>query len=287
MNRARHLTSLTVMTVLILIVAAAAGWAAITVHQWEDYTKPFKTRLTGVSGENPGIVQLNLPASAIENKQVILSVSSSSYGGYAAASYRAVLYINDQQLPPLMVGPGLNIPLERGILKPGINTLRFHGSASTVKIDVYELKIELTEPPPSEAQKAPQPLPKPEEAKKPPEPERAKLAEKPVVTPAPPKQEEIRQPETASTPPKIEMPAPAAVKPDDTKPYAVLEKPAPAQSMPVQSIGDPGQRWAVVIGVSTYEDSRIPSLRYAARDAQVFYDWLVSPPAAAAMPLRR
>ena len=57
--------------------------------------------------------------------------------------------------------------------------------------------------------------------------------------------------------------------------------------MPVQSIGDPGQRWAVVIGVSTYEDSRIPSLRYAARDAQVFYDWLVSPPAAAAMPLRR
>jgi uncharacterized caspase-like protein len=47
--------------------------------------------------------------------------------------------------------------------------------------------------------------------------------------------------------------------------------------MPVQSTGDPGQRWAVIIGVSAYEDSRIPSLRYAARDAQVFYDWLVSP----------
>jgi hypothetical protein len=277
MNRARRLTSLTVMTVLILIVAAAAGWAAITVHQWEDYTKPFKTRLTGVSGENPGIVQLTLPASAIENKQVILSVSSSSYGGYAAASYRAVLYINDQQLPPLMVGPGLNIPLERGILKPGINTLRFHGSASTVKIDVYELKIELTELPPSHAQTAPLPLPKPQEAKKPLEPERAKLAEKPVVTPTPPKQEEIRQPETAPTPLKKEIPASAAVKPDDIKPYAVLEKPAPDQSMPVQSIGDPGQRWAVIIGVSAYEDSRIPSLRYATRDAQVFYDWLVSP----------
>ena len=190
MNHARRLTSLlAVMTALILIVAAAAGWAAITVHQWEDYTKPFKTRLKGVSGENPGIVQLTLPASVIENKQVMLSVSSSSFGNWAA-SYRAVLYVNDQQLPPFMVGPGLNIPLERGILKPGINTLRFYGSASTVKIDVYELKIELTEPPPSQAQTAPLPLPKPQEAKKPPEPERAKLAEKPVVTPTPPKQED-------------------------------------------------------------------------------------------------
>ncbi len=37
------------------------------------------------------------------------------------------------------------------------------------------------------------------------------------------------------------------------------------------------QRWAVVIGVSNYEDSRIPSLRYAAADAQTFYDWLIAP----------
>lgn len=38
-----------------------------------------------------------------------------------------------------------------------------------------------------------------------------------------------------------------------------------------------GQKWAVVISVSDYQDSRIPSLRYAGRDAQSFYDWLVSP----------
>jgi hypothetical protein len=37
------------------------------------------------------------------------------------------------------------------------------------------------------------------------------------------------------------------------------------------------QRWAVLIGVSSYRDSRIPSLRYAHRDAQAFHDWLVSP----------
>jgi len=36
------------------------------------------------------------------------------------------------------------------------------------------------------------------------------------------------------------------------------------------------QRWAVVIGISKYEDSRISSLRYASADARAFYDWLVS-----------
>jgi hypothetical protein len=36
------------------------------------------------------------------------------------------------------------------------------------------------------------------------------------------------------------------------------------------------QRWAVIIGISAYRDSRIPSLRYADDDAQSFYDWLTS-----------
>jgi len=47
--------------------------------------------------------------------------------------------------------------------------------------------------------------------------------------------------------------------------------------VPIQPTSDFGKRWALVIGVSSYEDSRIDSLRYATRDAQVFYDWLVSP----------
>lgn len=37
-----------------------------------------------------------------------------------------------------------------------------------------------------------------------------------------------------------------------------------------------GQRWAVVIGISRYKDYRIPSLRYAVKDAKAFYDWLTS-----------
>jgi uncharacterized caspase-like protein len=34
--------------------------------------------------------------------------------------------------------------------------------------------------------------------------------------------------------------------------------------------------WAVIIGVSNYKDTRIPSLRYASRDAESFYNWIVS-----------
>lgn len=37
-----------------------------------------------------------------------------------------------------------------------------------------------------------------------------------------------------------------------------------------------GRRWAIVVGVSRYKDHRIPSLRYAARDAQLFHEWLTS-----------
>ncbi len=36
------------------------------------------------------------------------------------------------------------------------------------------------------------------------------------------------------------------------------------------------KRWAVIIGISNYEDSRIPPLRFAAADAKAFYDWSVS-----------
>ena len=37
-----------------------------------------------------------------------------------------------------------------------------------------------------------------------------------------------------------------------------------------------GMRWAVVIGVSRYADSRIPGLRFAGRDATAFHAWLTS-----------
>lgn len=50
----------------------------------------------------------------------------------------------------------------------------------------------------------------------------------------------------------------------------------PAAPLPPPSSAST-QHWAVVIGVSDYADSRIPALRYAAKDAQALHDWLVSP----------
>lgn len=38
-----------------------------------------------------------------------------------------------------------------------------------------------------------------------------------------------------------------------------------------------GQRWAVVFGISKYQNSGIPNLRYAHRDAEAFYEFLRSP----------
>ena len=45
----------------------------------------------------------------------------------------------------------------------------------------------------------------------------------------------------------------------------------------VSSLDISSNRWAVVIGVSDYLDSRVPALRYASKDAESFYSWLVSP----------
>jgi uncharacterized caspase-like protein len=120
-------------------------------------------------------------------------------------------------------------------------------------IDVYELWFELPPAKPTTAQTSPPPASKPIEVKTPAEPEPPKIQQPPAsVETVGPKREETPQAEKAETAPKKEMVAPVGRS-------------------------DIGQRWAVVIGVSEYEDSRIPGLRYAARDAQSIYDWLISP----------
>ena len=80
-----------------------------------------------------------------------LAVFSSSFGGYGSYVYPVLLQVNDSKPQPLKVGPGLKVILERKILKPGINALRFFGSTGNTMIDVYELKIELAEAPPPKA----------------------------------------------------------------------------------------------------------------------------------------
>jgi len=57
-----------------------------------------------------------------------------------------------------------------------------------------------------------------------------------------------------------------------------------AKAQPVQPIPVPptldraiGEKWAVIIGISQYQDTRVPSLRYPSADAQAFYEWVISP----------
>ena len=38
-----------------------------------------------------------------------------------------------------------------------------------------------------------------------------------------------------------------------------------------------GDKWAVVIGISKFADAKVPALKYAAKDAQDFYDYLTDP----------
>lgn len=71
------------------------------------------------------------------------------------------------------------------------------------------------------------------------------------------------------TPPKRTRPSPP-------KPTAT---PAPSQASFLSTVtaDHRGQHWAVIIGVSDYKDSRVPSLRYAEEDAKAFYRWITSP----------
>lgn len=56
--------------------------------------------------------------------------------------------------------------------------------------------------------------------------------------------------------------------------------------MPGQRSHSTAQKWAVVIGISNYKDTRIAGLRYASDDARALYDLLVSPQAGGYAPSR-
>lgn len=80
----------------------------------------------------------------------------------------------------------------------------------------------------------------------------------------------------------VAAPAPAAkpaVKPAATGSKQVPMNRAPAKTGSKQfGVGAPiGDKWAVVVGVSQFADGAVPSLKYAAKDAKDFYDYLTDP----------
>ena len=75
---------------------------------------------------------------------------------------------------------------------------------------------------------------------------------------------------------KMRFTALASAKPLEPAP-APTPAPADTTPAPAPSTGGFSQRWAVVIGVSRYQDTRIPALRYASVDAKSLCEWLTSP----------
>jgi uncharacterized caspase-like protein len=222
--------------------------ADTSVYKWPDYTKPFKTKLVGLDDTKIAVVEVDLPESVIANKEVTLLVSCYFSGG-AVSSARGGIAVNERNLTDLVSGPNQKRVLERWMINAGTNKLKFN-CPSHNRMDIYELRIELGD---MVAQTRLSPTAKPIETKIP-------------VMPEPPK---IQQPLAG-----VESAAPKEKEPSQA---AKMEaEPKKETAAPVAGT-DLGQRWAVVIGVSEYKDSRIPSLRYATRDAQAVYEWLVSP----------
>ncbi len=56
-----------------------------------------------------------------------------------------------------------------------------------------------------------------------------------------------------------------------------ISPPRMGSMQPPEAYKPAGVHWAVIVGISRYKDSRIPSLRYAVADATAFYKWIVSP----------
>lgn len=78
----------------------------------------------------------------------------------------------------------------------------------------------------------------------------------------------ILTPETASQPSSFVAASPAPAPGNHTS----------GTQTGVQDIGTvTGNRFAVIIGISEYADSRVPALRYASNDAESFYQWIISP----------
>ncbi len=63
----------------------------------------------------------------------------------------------------------------------------------------------------------------------------------------------------------VPSPAPAGI----ARPPLAMKRTAPN--------GPVLQRWALVIGISKYQDPDVPRLQYASADARAFHDWLTSP----------
>jgi hypothetical protein len=92
--------------------------------------------------------------------------------------------------------------------------------------------------------------------------------EPPVTPPAPASPPAVAKPAPPAPPPLAARPASPPAAPEAALPPAAPPTPAPE--------GPRSDRWAVVVGIGRYDNPAIPTLRFAAADAEAFYDVLVN-----------
>jgi hypothetical protein len=119
--------------------------------------------------------------------------------------------------------------------------------------------------------------------------------EPPATSPAPSPPPTVAKPAAPapaapSSPPVVAPPAvppsatpappPVVAKPAAPEPPAAATPAAPPASPLAPAAPDPGlpraERWAVVVGIGRYDNPAIPPLRFAAADAEAFYEVLVT-----------
>lgn len=210
-------------------------------YKWEDFTKPYKEKIK-VSAPWVQNIEVYLPDIIINNFEKIPLIIT-TYDADPAENTFFTVNGQSRFRPYRFSGRdefewSNTINIETKDLKPGLNTLHFENMGTGWEYYIYELKFDLPNIKSFQVS----------DAKK----------------------------KSQTKPPRQQAQPTAKKDQNDTLPI-VAAKDTATQDTPAEHPTMIGARWALVIGISKYQDTRIPSLRYAAVDAKLLHDWLISP----------
>jgi uncharacterized caspase-like protein len=237
------------------------------VYQWEDYTQPFKKRIADIRSGSTVAIEVHLPEEIQKYEQIPIIFNTELktqglFGGTLKFNTKSTWH----EYRYRSSGGPVKIMIDARKLKPGLNTLYINSRGG--RYDIVELRFDLPDSVGSKHQVASQPAPKRKDASRKDESQPEKT-QKAISTPVAAQEVTVQKEKSKGDSGQAKVPSQA---PQEEKPSVAASGKAADHTIQVT-----GTRWALVVGVSEYQDSRIPSLRYAANDAKAFYDWLVSP----------
>jgi len=269
-------------TKFFLILAASIGFLFLEwsfsiaeIYKWEDFSKPFEGITETICPGHTNQVEVFLPDILKSYESVLLivkiEVDSSKPG-------RPYLIVNNFNQDPYRIKAYQDSPIaiKTNHLRTGMNRFSFHNDSNREHSCSYgsyvnELRFDIPNMGKIDISKTKEIV----------SAEINKSAPLPAIGIDP-----VVEPTLKTTSEKIENPEKQPIEKTDTSITKKIENAKISKlTSPPSSEIEPNEkefavgvaRWAVVIGISNYKDTRIPSLRYSSRDAQAFYNWLVSP----------